>query len=75
MFRPFQLILVAMVSAILAGISWVPAPVQAQDKTTKIASENLLPATTKAWFSVPDGDLLREKFEKPNLANSLRMNN
>ena len=72
MFRPFQLILVAVVSAILAGISWVPAPVQAQDQKSKIASENLLPATTKAWFSVPDGDLLREKFQKTQFGQLTR---
>ena len=65
MFRRFHIVLVAIVSATLAGFSCgSPSLVQAQDKKTKIASENLLPATTKAWFSVPDGDLLKQQFEK-----------
>ncbi len=65
MFRRFHIVLVAVVSATLAGISCGgPSCVQAQDKNIKITSENLLPATTKAWFSVPDGDLLKQQFEK-----------
>ena len=65
MFRRFNIVLVAFVSAALAGIHFDgPSSVQAQDQKKKIASENLLPATTKAWFSVPDGTLLEQQFQK-----------
>ena len=39
--------------------------VTAQDAAAenRIASEHLLPSSTKAWFSVPDYDQLVEQFE------------
>ena len=54
-----------------AIVSWgfvvllsVQLSVNAQNPSDKVASEDLLPASTQAWFSVPDVALLDQQFEK-----------
>ena len=59
--------------AFISGLQWsAVANAQELDATPSVFTQDLLPASTKAWFSIPDAKRLDEKFLETQLGKLSR---